>query len=308
MKCRIGLLLFAFCALAIPAFSADGITPRGGDAARDIGGIDFEERLGEQIPLDLTFRDEAGEPITLDQCVNGKPTILVLAYYRCPHLCTQVLNDLADAIQLLPLKLGDEYNVLTVSFDPKETYKLAAEKKDHYLKAYNISGGEKGWHFLTGQKDNIDKLCEAAGFRSRYDKVFKEFKHAAGIMIVTPSGKLSKYFYGLGYANDKQKDDAPKEINPHQARDLRFALIEASDGKIGSPFGKLLLTCYTWDHKTGTYTFNVMMAVKIGGAVTLLLLTLGVSIAHVRERRRRPRPLLLTTPIATEDASNKGTS
>ena len=163
-------------------------------------GIGFDQRLNSQVPLDLTFTDETGHSTTLGKCFDSKPVILVLAYYQCPRLCTLVLNGLVQGMLEMNFDAGKEYNVVVVSFDPREDWQLAASKKEAYLERYGRDGAASGWHFLTGQSDSIRNLTDAVGFRYRFDPVQNQYIHASGIMILTPTGKISRYFYDVKYS------------------------------------------------------------------------------------------------------------
>lgn len=219
-----------------------------------LGGVGIEQRLDEQVPLDLEFRDETGKPVRLGELFRGRPVILALAYYECPMLCTLVLNGLTSALRALPFDTGAQFDVLTVSFDPRETAALAAAKKETYLADYRRPGAAEGWHFLTGDEAAIRALTQAVGFRYTFDPESGEFAHAAGIMVLTPAGRIARYFYGVEFA----------------PRDLRLALVEAADGRIGSPVDQLLLYCYRYDPSTGRYSAAVMNIVRLAGAATVL--------------------------------------
>ena len=223
-------------------------------ALRDVR---LEQKLDQQLPLDLVFRDESGQEVKLGQYFGQKPVVLALVYYDCPMLCTQVLNGMVTSFRVLPFQIGKEFDVVTVSFDPRETSALAASKKKvyvNYLPAKMQTGAANGWHFLTGDEANIAKLTDAVGFRYHYDEATKQFAHASGIMVATPHGKLSRYFYGIEYA----------------PRDLRLGLIESSANKIGSPADQLLLYCYHYDPATGKYGAAVMKIMRIAGVITVL--------------------------------------
>jgi len=217
-------------------------------------GVGFDQRLNERIPLDLTFTDEEGHTIQLANYFHRKPVILVLAYYQCPRLCTLVLNGLVQGMLEMSFTAGQEFEVVTVSFDPRETWELAASKKESYLQRYGRPGAAGGWHFLTGSEDAIRRLTDSVGFRYRYDPDQKQFVHASGIMILTPGGTLSRYFYDVRYSG----------------RDLRLGLVEASQNKIGSPVDQILLYCFHYDPTLGKYSANVMLLVRCGGVATLL--------------------------------------
>lgn len=219
--------------------------------------VGIEQKLDQQLPLDLVFRDESGQEVKLGQYFGKKPVVLSFVYYDCPMLCTQVLNSMVTSFRVLPFQVGNEFDVVTVSFDPRETSVLATAKKKvyvDYLPERMRAGATSGWHFLTGDQASIEKLTSAVGFHYRYDEATKQFAHASGIMLTTPGGKLSRYFYGVDYP----------------ARDLRLGLIESSENKIGSPVEQLLLYCYHYDPSTGRYGLVVMRIVRVAGVATLL--------------------------------------
>jgi len=219
--------------------------------------VKIEQKLDQQLPLDLVFRDESGQSVKLGQYFGQKPVVLAFVYYDCPMLCTQVLNSMVTSFRVLPFQIGNEFDVVTVSFDPRETSTIAAAKKKVYvdfLPAKMRAGASSGWHFLTGDQESIAKLTDAAGFRYHYDEATKQFAHASGIMVTTPQGKLSRYFYGIDYP----------------ARDLRLGLIESSENKIGSPVDQLLLYCYHYDPATGKYGAAVMKVMRVAGVITML--------------------------------------
>ena len=215
--------------------------------------VGIEQRLGEQLPLDTRFKDEDGKDIALgDLFKSGRPVILALVYYECPMLCNQVLNGLSGSMKGISLDPGKDYDVVAISFDARENDKpgLAANKRASYIERFGRKGTEGGWHFLTGDQPSIDAVTKAVGFKYEWDDKSNQFAHASGIMITTPEGKLSHYFYGIDYA--------PK--------DVKFGLIEAADKKIGGVSDQLLLYCYHYDPATGKYGFailNVMRLVSI---------------------------------------------
>jgi protein SCO1/2 len=251
-------ILFPVPLLAQPALPAP---------LRDVG---IDQKLDAQVPLDLGFRDDTGRTVKLADYFGSKPVILALVYYDCPMLCTQVLNGLAGSLKALTLNAGEEFLVLTVSFDPRETPELAAGKKKSYLAHYSRPGAAAGWHFLTGSESSIESLTRAVGFRYRYDAEKAQYAHASGIMVLTPQGRLSRYFYGIEYA----------------PRDLRLGLVEASNGRIGSPVDQLLLFCYHYDPATGKYGPVVMNFVRLGGAATVLTLGTFLVLFLRRDARR----------------------
>ena len=218
--------------------------------------VGFEQRLNEQIPPDLAFRDETGKAVQLKDYFGKRPLILNLVYFRCPMLCGEVLSGLTNSLKLMKFDVGKQFDVLTVSFDPRETPELAAEKKAEYLKRYGRPGAEKGWHFLTGDEANIKALTNAAGFEYQFDPKTGQFAHATAIMVLTPEGKLAQYFYGVEYT--------PK--------DLRLGLVEASSGKIGNVVDQVLLYCYHYDPATGKYGAIVMRVMRLAALATILIL------------------------------------
>jgi protein SCO1/2 len=234
---------------------------------QDIG---IDQLLNNQVPLDLEFRDETGRTVKLAEYFKDKPVVLSLVYYNCPRLCTQVLNGLLGALKSLPMSPGNEFVNLTVSFDPRETPDLAAAKKSEYLKRYNRPGSEAGWHFLTGDEAAIKALTKAVGFRYIWDSVTKQYGHASGIMILTPQGKLSRYFYGIEYA----------------PRDLRFGVIDASAGKVGSLADQLILYCYMYDPERGTYSLIVMRLLRVFAIFTLSTLLALFLYLRRKEKQR----------------------
>ena len=237
-----------------------GLQPGGGAPSNQVPGplgqVAFEQRLEQPLPLDLPFRDETGRTVKLGDYFGRKPVVLAFVYYECPMLCTQVLNGLESALRVLTETVGREFDVVTVSFDPRESAVLAAGKKKAYLERYQRPEAEQGWHFLTGDEASIAALTEAAGFSYVWDEASQQFAHASGIVVATPAGKLSRYFFGIDYS----------------PRDLKFALMESSNERIGTLADQLLLYCYHYDPQTGDYGFVAMQAVRLGGAVTLLAL------------------------------------
>jgi protein SCO1/2 len=224
------------------------------DADSILEQVGLDQKLGEQVPLGLEFRDESGRTVHLRDYFGERPVVLTLVYYECPMLCSLILNGTVRALRTLEFTVGREFDVLTVSIDPDETPELAAAKRTEYLSSYRREGAEKGWHFLTGREDQIRPLADSVGFRYAFDPASGEYAHAAGIMVLTPEGKVARYFYGVEYS----------------PRDLKLGLIEASEKKIGSPVDQLLLLCYHYNPLTGRYNFAVMTAVRVGGALTVL--------------------------------------
>ena len=266
------LLLTAYCPplTASAQYAQPPVGPRPtGNSTEVLKRVGIEQRLNNQVPLDLRFRDEAGREVSLGEYFGkGKPVVLTLVYYECPMLCNQVLNGAVGAFQALSFTPGREFEVVTVSFDDRERPELAARKKETYLKRYRREGAEAGWHFLTGDKASIDALAQAVGFRYVWDEQSKQFAHASALMVATPGGRLSHYFYGIEYS--------PK--------DLRLALVEASEGKIGSPVDALILYCYHYDPAAGRFA-PVMGVLRAAGVLTVA--GLAGLLLYLRRKTRR---------------------
>ena len=257
------LVVAAFVTAVVAAVAAADTQP---EPLRDVG---IDQRLNEQLPLDLEFRDEQGATVSLGRYFGDKPVVLSLVYYECPMLCTLVLNGLVRAMNALPFDAGREFEVVTVSFDPADTPELAAAKKASYLRSYPHPGAADGWHFLTGDAAAIEALTRAVGFRYRALPERRQYAHAAGIVVATPGGRLARYFYGLEYS----------------ARDLRLGLVEASQGKIGSVVDTVLLYCFEYDPASGTYSAAALKTVRVGGVLTVLALGGFVVMSWRREGR-----------------------
>jgi protein SCO1/2 len=208
--------------------------------------------------------------VQLGKHFGTKPVVLAFAYYECPMLCTQILNGLTTALSVLTESVGTEFDVVVVSFDPRETPTLAAGKKKAYIDRYGRPGSEHGWHFLTGDEASIRRVTDAAGFRYTWDPRTLQYAHASGIIVTTPDARLSRYFFGIEYA----------------PRDLKFALIESSAGRIGNAIDKLMLYCYHYNPETGSYALVAMNTVRLGGAVTLVALIGFVAVALRKEQSR----------------------
>jgi protein SCO1 len=266
---RIGIVIVI---VAIAVLCTDQRFARGQSALPPpLKNVGFDQRLGEQAPLDTSFVDENGQPVKLGKYFHGKPVILVMAYYRCPMLCTLVLNGLVQGMLDMSFDVGKEFEVVTVSFDPRETPDLAAAKKETYVSRYGRPGAAEGWHFLTGKEDSIRRLAQAVGFRYVYDAATDQYAHAAGIMILTPTGKISRYFFDLQYPG----------------RDLRLGLVEASGNRIGSPIDQALLFCFHYDPSVGKYGVAVMNFIRLGGVLTMIVLAAFIGLQFRRERGRQ---------------------
>lgn len=235
--------------------------------------VGIDQKLNQSIPLNLTFRDENGAPVQLGQFFGQKPVILTLVYYNCPNLCTQVLNGVESGLKELHMDIGKQFDVVTISIDPTESHVLAKVKQEMYVGMYGRPGAARGWHFLTGDEPQIKQLADAVGFRYAYDPDTKQFAHASAIMLLTPEGKISRYFYGIQYPS----------------RELRLGLVEASEGKIGTPVDEVLLFCYHYDPKTGKYGLLISHVIQAGGALTVLILGIAMLILFRGERYALPQ-------------------
>jgi protein SCO1/2 len=235
--------------------------------------VGIDQKLNEQLPLDLRFKDEQGREVKLGDYFGKKPVVLSLVYYECPMLCNQVLNGMVTAFKVMAFQPGQEFEVVTVSFDPRETAALAAAKKNtyiNYLPEAKRASAAAGWHFLTGDVANIKRLTDAVGFRYHFDEATNQFAHASAIYLTTPGGKLARYFYGIEYA----------------PRDLRLGLIESADNKIGSPVDQLLLYCFHYDPTTGKYGAAVMNLMRGAGVATVILIVAMLWLLRRRDRTR----------------------
>ena len=251
--------------LAVRLFAANSATP-----PQLPGEVSFQQKLNAQLPLDLMFRDESGKIVRLRDYFNhGKPVILNFMYYRCPMLCPMVMEGITSGLTELKFDAGREFDVITVSIDPRDMPRDAARKKDMYIKRYGRLNAAGGWHFLTGPESAIRQLTNTVGFHYAYDPARDQFAHGTGVVVLTPSGRVSRYIYGFEY----------------KARDLRLALVEASASKIGSPVDQLLLLCYHYDPATGKYSRAAMNFVRAGGVATVLGLASFIIIMVRRERR-----------------------
>lgn len=245
----------------LPASAPQGTPP----ALREVA---FDQKLAQQLPLDIALRDEAGRAVKLSDYFGKRPVVLTLVYYECPMLCTLTLNGLTSALSVLSFDVGKEFDVVTVSFEPRETPELAAAKKAAYLKRYKRPGAAAGWHFLVGDKPELDRLTEAVGFRYAWDERTRQWAHPSGVVTLTPQGRISHYLFGIEYA--------PK--------DLRLSLVEASRGNIGTAVDQVLLYCYQYDPATGRYGAAVMRLVRALSVLTILALLSFILVMWRRER------------------------
>ena len=234
--------------------------------------VGIDQKLNQSIPLDLVFRDEHGKSVRLGEYFGQKPVILSMVYYNCPMLCTQVLNGLESSLKLIPMDIGKQFNVVTVSIDPTERPVLAEAKQALYTGLYGRPQAAAGWHFLTGNEQQIRQLANALGFRYAYDPDSKQFAHASAIMLLTPEGKISRYFYGIQFPS----------------RDMRLGLVEASEGKIGTPVDQVLLFCYHYDPSTGKYGLLISRLIQLAGAVTVLAIASLILVLYRKEHYALP--------------------
>ncbi len=267
---RCAVVLAVWCALSL---SGSG-SVLAQSPAEVIQQVAFEQRINQPLPLELVFRDEAGRTVALGDYFGRRPVVLALVYYECPMLCTYVLDGLVRGLKPLSFNPGQDFDVVVVSFNPKETPELAAAKKENYVRLYGRPGTMGGWHFLTGEAEAIRALTEAVGFRYLYDAETQQYAHASGVVVLTPQGKLFRYFYGIDYA----------------PRDLRLALVEASSGKLGTVTDQLLLFCYHYDPTTGKYGLLIMRVLQAMGLATVLALGTFMVTMFRRERRLPTAP------------------
>jgi protein SCO1/2 len=241
-----------------------------GDSPREtIERIGFDQHLDQQIPLTLTFKDENEKSVALGDYFGKRPVIITLVYNACPMLCGAAQNGLVTCLRTMPYSPGNEFEVLTISFDPDEKTALSVQKKAEYMKSYGRAGADQGWHFLTGDKDSIDALTKSVGYRYAYDEKSKQYAHASGIVLLTPGGKISKYYYGIEY----------------YPRDLSLGIIEASQNKIGTLTDQVLLYCYRYDPMTGKYGIVILNVLRIAGILTVLVLGSYIALTGRRDTR-----------------------
>ena len=232
--------------------------------------VGFKQHLNSELPLDAVFMDDTGRQVTLGQFFGAKPVILAFVYYQCPMLCAQVMNGLSSALKVMPFTAGKDYDVVLVSFDPRDTPTIAADKKRAHLQYWSTERDGAAWHLLTGDEVSIQRATSAAGFTYQWDERTGQFAHASGVLVATPDGRLSRYFYGIEFS--------PKE--------LRLALVESGQGHIGSAIDELLLYCFHYDPESGRYGVVVMNIVRLGGALTVLFI--GGFILLMRRRETHP--------------------
>jgi protein SCO1/2 len=284
-------MMFRAAALMLVGALLSGTAPRAtADPAlpQILKQVGFDQRLNESVPLDVTFRDEDGREVKLGEYFGAQPVVLVMAYFRCPMLCTQVLNGLVEGLRESQLTMGKDFRVVTVSFDPSDSPKMAAAKKKNYVRAYADPRAAADWHFLTGTQASIERLAKAIGFRYAYDPASDQYAHAAGIVVLTPAGRISRYFYDVHYSG----------------RDLRLGLVEASQNRIGTAVDQVLLFCFHYDPTAGRYGAAVMNFVRLGGVLTVI--GLGVLFAGLRRGERRRRSHDAAPPVVPSDGEVAG--
>ena len=233
--------------------------------------VTFAQRLNQQMPLNTPLKDEMGRTVTLGDFFKDKPVVLAFVYYQCPMLCPLTLNGISSALKALPMTPGKEFDVVVVSFDPRDTPESANAKKRAHLLHWNTVNTAAGWHFLTGDEASIRQVTSAAGFSYTWDEKTGQFAHVSGLLTLTPDGRLARYFYGVEYS----------------PRELRLALVESSEGRIGSKVEELLLYCFHYDPTIGRYGWAVMTLVRLGGALTVALV-LGFVVLMRRRDGRAP--------------------
>ncbi len=248
--------------------------------ARLLDKVSFAQRLDNQVPITLSFQNEKDEAVTLEDCMANRPTVLVLAYYRCPMLCNQVLNGVVRTLRGIGFRPGQEISVVVVSFDPTDTPTMAAAKKSAIVDVYRPGDDGAGWCFLTSQEEEIRELADSVGFNYAYDPATNQFAHASGIVVLTPTGRVSRYFYGIDYPT----------------RDVRMGLVEASANKIGSAVDELLLLCFHYDPLTGRYGLAIMSVIRASSV--LLVVGMAAFIWTSLRRERKARGLVTANAIA----------
>jgi protein SCO1 len=262
----IAALLAAACSLRAQTVPGN-VGPSAATMPAALQNVGFEPPLNGQMPLDLRFRDETGRDVSLREFFGQKPVILAFVYYNCPMLCDQVQMGVVGTLRMLSFNPGLDYEVLFVSFDSRDTPEQAAEKKKAALSHFRRPETAAGWHFLTGSKESIEAATKAANFRFTFDAKSNLFAHASGVLVLTPDGRISRYFYGVEYPG----------------RDMRLGLVDASAGKIGSPIDHVLLFCYHYDPTTAKYSASILRIIRLGGVLTILCIVVGILISRRRE-------------------------
>lgn len=260
----------AFFILALGTLLCTSATAQQFGLPAMVRGVGIDQNLNGQVPLELTFKDETGQPVRLGQYFKQKPVVLALVYYECPMLCDMVLNGLTHTMEGISLDVGKDYEVVTVSFNPRDTWQLAGAKKSNYVEKYKRKGAAESWHFLVGTEANVKKLADTVGFHYKYDPISKQFAHASGIMVLTPEGRISRYFYGIEY----------------KPLDFRLGLVEASRNKIGTKVDAIMLFCFHYDPMTGKYGFVIMNVIRTLGSATIIALGTLLFVLIRRDRNR----------------------
>lgn len=275
---RFSLFIFILSVLAAPlaslSYDKEEMSLKADELPKELEQAGIKEQLGDSLDLNLKFTDDKGETVALKKYfASGKPVILSLVYYSCPNLCNFHLNGLNDAMRKLKLSIGKDYHVVAVSFDHRESYKTAAEKKKNYLKAYGRVGAEEGWHFLTGSEENLKALAKSVGFSFRWDENSSEWAHSSAAILITPEGQISRYLHGVHF----------------EQKDLRLALLETADGKIGNFIDGIILYCFRFDPKKNKYTLYAYNIMKAGATATVILMALFLFPVWLREKREKVR-------------------
>jgi protein SCO1 len=259
--------------LAAAAGSAQMIPDNVGQSSKALPpaliNVKFDPQLNAQIPLEAQFVDETGTSVRLGQYFGKKPVVLVFAYYTCPMLCSQVEQAVVGTLKMISFNPGTDYDVVFISFDTADTPDTAVKKKHEALRTFARPAADGGWHFLTGTRESIDAVTKAANFSYSYDEKSKSYAHASGILLLTPDGRISRYFFGVEYP----------------ASNVRLGLVDASAGKIGTPVDHLLLFCYQYDPTKARYSATIMTVIRMGGVVTLFCMVLGFVIFRRRDHR-----------------------
>jgi protein SCO1 len=266
----LGVLVVLICAAAVLA-TVGNHRPQSVSMPQLLDSVGFDSKPNARIPLDVQLRDESGREVPVSELFKDQPIILVFVYYRCPMLCNLTMEGLVRGLSRVPLDAGQDFSVVMVSIDPRETQAQAAAAKQKSIDRYARPGAEDGWRFLTGDEQQVSRLADAVGFRYRYDPATDQYAHAAGVTILTPEGVVSRYLYGVDFP----------------PRDLRLALIDASRGGVGSTTDRVLLLCFHYDPTTGKYGLAVIRLLQLGGLTTAIGMGLAIGISLLRERRRQ---------------------
>lgn len=269
IRTMFGIATMLLAACTLPAQTIPGnVGPTAATMPAALRNVGFEPPLNGPMPLDLSFRDETGRSVQLRDYFGERPVVLAFVYYNCPMLCDQIQQGVVGVLRMLSFNPGRDYEVVFVSFDSRETPEMAAEKKKKAMAHFRRPETESGWHFLTGSKESIEVATRAANFRFTFDAKSNLFAHASGVMLLTPEGRISRYFYGVEYPG----------------RDMRLGLVDASAGKIGTPIDHVLLFCYHYDPAAATYSASILKIIRLGGVLTILCIVGGILIFRRRER------------------------